>query len=293
MTIIITGANGQVGQSLVRQLVSAAIPHIALTRAQLDISDTDAVNQCFALHNPGIVINAAAYTSVDKAEAEPDAAYRINRDGAANLAQASAAIGAALLHISTDYVFAGDNQHAHKENDPTSPQSVYGHSKLAGELAVAQGNTKHIILRTAWVFGEQGNNFVKTMLRLGRTHQRLGIVADQQGGPTYAGDIAAALITIARQYQQQGDIPWGTYHYSGAPHCSWYEFACAIFAQAESAQIYNHAIPILAPITSGEYPTPAARPANSRLNCAKIQQTFGIIPSDWRTALNSLTAYTQ
>jgi len=291
MKILVTGANGQVGYCLRQQLHLTAIPFKAVTREQLDITNADAVAQYIDEYQPTIVINAAAHTAVDKAESDQENALRINRDGAANLAQASASLGAAIFHISTDYVYSGDSDRPYCEDDATAPQGVYGHSKLNGEIAVAQANPKHIILRTAWVFGEHGNNFVKTMIRLGRTRDSLGIVADQQGGPTYAGDIASALIEIARQYANTGNVSWGIYHYSGMPHTNWYEFARAIFQQVENAGIYDKPIPILNAINTADYPTPAKRPANSRLDCRKIQSTFGIVPSDWMAALNNINAY--
>jgi dTDP-4-dehydrorhamnose reductase len=291
MKVLVTGANGQVGYCLQQQLQSIGIEHRALTREELDISDIQAVNTVVASYRPDIIINAAAHTAVDKAESDQENAFRINRDGAANLARASANINSAIFHISTDYVFAGNSEHAYKEDDATEPQGIYGQSKLDGEIAVAQLNPKHIILRTAWVFGEHGNNFVKTMIRLGRTRDSLGIVADQHGGPTYAGDIAAALIHILQRYSFTQDISWGIYHYAGTPHTTWYEFAREIFKQVETTGLYDKAIPNLKAITTADYPTPAKRPANSRLDCIKIHDAFGITPSDWRIALQNIKAY--
>lgn len=291
MKILVTGANGQVGHALREQLAKTAWDFVALTRAELDISNSVVVEEAITKFQPDIIINAAAYTTVDKAENDQDNAFRINRDGPANLARASASIGAALFHISTDYVYSGESDRPYHENDATGPQGVYGHSKLAGEIAVAQANPKHIILRTAWVFGEHGNNFVKTMIRLGQTRDSLGIVADQHGGPTYAGDIATALLAIADYYARNDSAPWGTYHYSGLPHVSWFQFAQHIFAEVEHAGLYSKATPQLNAITTADYPTPAKRPANSKLDCNKIQQTFGIPPSDWQSALKNITAY--
>ncbi|ACE83423.1 dTDP-4-dehydrorhamnose reductase [Cellvibrio japonicus] len=291
MKILVTGANGQVGHCLHQQLINNSMSFKAVTRKQLDITDVSAVERSLKEYQPNIVINAAAYTAVDKAESDQENAFRINRDGVANLASVSSAIGAAIFHISTDYVFAGNNDHPYREDDDTSPQGIYGQSKLAGEIAVIQTNPKHIILRTAWVFGEHGNNFVKTMIRLGRTRDSLGIVADQHGGPTHAGDIATALIRIAHQYIKTGDLPWGTYHYAGMPHTNWYEFARAIFKQVEAENLYDKATPSLNAIATADYPTPAKRPANSRLDCTKIQTNFGIAPSDWQAALNNIKAY--
>ena len=291
MKILVTGANGQVGHCLLQQLQVKGWDYVALTRNELDISDASAVEKSIAEIKPTVIINAAAYTAVDKAEQEPELAYAINRDGPANLARAAKSIDAAILHISTDYVFAGDAEGSYREDAPTAPQGVYGQSKLEGEQAVTAANDKHIILRTAWVFGEHGNNFVKTMIRLGRTRDALGIVADQEGGPTYAGDIATVLLHIAQQYAENKTISWGTYHYSGLPHISWFGFAQQIFAEVQQAEIYEKPIPQLNAITTADYPTPAKRPANSKLDCNKLEQSFGIAPSNWQSALKNIRAY--
>ncbi|HSC68856.1 MAG TPA: dTDP-4-dehydrorhamnose reductase [Cellvibrio sp.] len=291
MKILVTGANGQVGYCLQQQLKKTDFEFVALTRADLDISNAQAVENAIGQIQPDVIINAAAYTAVDKAEQEQALAFAINRDGAANLASAAKKMGAAILHISTDYVFAGDATGSYREDAPTAPQGVYGQSKLEGELAVIAANDKHIILRTAWVFGEHGNNFVKTMIRLGRSRDTLGIVADQIGGPTYAGDIAKALIEIAQQYAAGKTIAWGTYHFSGLPHISWFGFAKNIFAEVEQTNLYEKAIPQLNAITTADYPTPAKRPNNSKLDCKKIELAFGITASDWQLALKNINAY--
>lgn len=291
MKILVTGANGQVGYYLHKLLAEAKQDFVALTRNDLDISDADAVNAVIARETPDIIINAAAHTAVDKAEQERELAYAINRDGPLNLARAAKNIGAAIFHISTDYVFAGDAKGTYNEDDKTAPQGVYGQSKLDGEQAVIAANEKHIILRTAWVFGEHGNNFVKTMIRLGRARGTLGIVADQEGGPTYARDIAQALLTIAAHYAEGKATPWGIYHYSGLPHISWFGFAQAIFAEVAQAGIYEKSVPQLNAITTADYPTPAKRPANSKLDCSKLEHAFGIAPSNWQAALKNIKAY--
>ena len=290
MKILITGSYGQVGSCLVKQLRALnGVEFLAVDRDQLDITDAAAVNQLVNTFQPDVLINAAAHTAVDKAEQEVELSYAINRDGPTYLAQAANVVGAAMLHISTDYVFAGDKEGAYTETDATDPQGVYGMSKLAGELAVAAACPRHIILRTAWVFCETGNNFVKTMLRLSQTRDELGVVADQFGGPTYAGDIAAALITIAKALHN-GDQHYGIYHFAGQPHVNWHQFACEIFRQAQLQGIMDKTMGVNA-ITSDQYPTPAKRPANSKLDCQKIEQTFGIEPSDWQAALNNLKNY--
>jgi dTDP-4-dehydrorhamnose reductase len=276
---------------LQQQLKDSNWEFVALTRAELDISDTQTVERVVKQIQPDVIINAAAYTAVDKAEQERELAFAINRDGPANLARAAKQIDAVILHISTDYVFAGDAAGSYSEDAPTAPQGVYGQSKLEGEQAVIAANDKHIILRTAWVFGEHGNNFVKTMIRLGRNRDALGVVADQEGGPTYAGDIAKALIAIAQQYADGKTITWGIYHYAGLPHISWFGFAQHIFTEVEQANLYEKAIPQLNAITTADYPTPAKRPANSKLDCNKIKQAFGITASDWQLALKNINAY--
>lgn len=285
---LITGANGQVGRSLVERLQDK-VELLALDRHQLDITDIVAVKEVMQSFRPSVVINAAAYTAVDRAETEVELCEAVNTKGAYHLALESEVIGALFLHISTDYVFDGQGNLPYKESDETLPQSVYGASKLAGELEVLKANPRFIILRTAWVFSEYGNNFVKTMLRLAKERHSLNVVADQFGAPTYAGDIADTLIKIAQQLLA-GDTNFGIYHFSGAPYVSWYDFSKEIFLQAELQKILPN-IPLVNPISTQEYPTAAKRPANSRLDLTKIYNTFGILPSDWRKALKQLNVY--
>ncbi len=292
MRVLITGCHGQVGSCLTEQLAdNENITVLALDRQHLDITSQDAVSTVVTEFQPSVIINAAAHTAVDKAEEEVELSYAINRDGPKYLAQAAQAIDAAILHISTDYVFEGNKIGDYIETDPTNPQGVYGESKLAGEIAVAQSCDKHIILRTAWVFGEHGHNFVKTMLRLGKSRDSLSIVGDQFGGPTFAGDIASALIQIAKRINQGGEVEYGIYHYSGLPHVSWYDFADAIFDVAVQQKVLVNK-PALTSITTDQYPTPAKRPSNSRLNNEKIMTSFFIEASDWKVALNNIQAYT-
>ncbi|OLQ76095.1 dTDP-4-dehydrorhamnose reductase [Photobacterium proteolyticum] len=290
MRVLITGCNGQVGHCLVEQLAGHA-ELLAVDRDQLDITDSVAVDTTVNEFKPDIIINAAAHTAVDKAEEEAELSYAINRDGPKYIAQAAANVGAAILHISTDYVFAGNKDGLYVENDETEPQGIYGQSKLAGEKAVIEACSKHIILRTAWVFGQHGNNFVKTMLRLAKDRDTLGIVGDQVGGPTCADDIASALITIAKQVVSGKNAQYGVYHFSGMPHVSWFEFAQTIFEQAEEQELLSSK-PRLNSIATADYPTPAKRPANSKLDTKKIEQAFNIQPSDWRSALTDLKPYT-
>jgi dTDP-4-dehydrorhamnose reductase len=282
MRILVTGCNGQVGYELQRLSEQSEHDSLCLDRAGLDISDQVSVNKVVFDFNPHVVINAAAYTAVDKAESEIDLAFAVNARGPEYLAIACQGIGAALIHISTDYVFAGDQAESYVETDTTGPTGVYGQSKLAGERAVIEHCVKHIILRTAWVFGEHGNNFVKTMLRLGSERDELGIVADQFGAPTSARGIAETCLKIGEQLDSNPQ--WGIYHYSGAPYVSWFEFAHVIFEESLAAEILTKA-PTINAITTEQFPTPAKRPSNSRLNCEKLVATFGVEPDDWQTRL--------
>ncbi len=277
---LITGANGQVGYCLTQQL-QGEHEILAVGRNELDITDQSAVKKAIENFCPNVIINAAAHTAVDRAETEIELSKAINVKGPQYLAEAAKSVGAAILHISTDYVFDGQRAGKYKESDATDPQGVYGRTKLEGEQAVAAANDKFIVLRTAWVFGEHGNNFVKTMLRLAKTRDTLGVVADQVGGPTYAGDIAKALIQIAEKIIAGEKVEYGVYHLTGEPYVSWYEFAKAIFAEAVSQNVLEKS-PLMNAITTADYPTPAKRPANSCLDLTKIQQVFGIQPSDWQ-----------
>ncbi|QLR43851.1 dTDP-4-dehydrorhamnose reductase [Enterobacter sp. RHBSTW-00994] len=291
MKVLVTGANGQVGHLLAKKL--SEMPEVELLsvdKNKLDIVDSQAVTETVSGFKPDVIINAAAYTAVDKAEAEHDVAYAINCLGPKNLAEAAEKYGALLIHISTDYVFPGDKEDAYLESDTTGPTSVYGQTKLDGENAVMQACPRHIIIRTAWVFGEHGNNFVKTMLRLAETHSQLRIVSDQIGGPTYAGDIADSIIKIAHSVIREDKTDYGIYHYAGLPHVSWSEFAEAIFSKAIEYGVIQQ-LPIVNRIMTSEYPTPAHRPANSKLDTQRITQCYGITASDWKQALNSIKAY--
>ncbi|MGI1988487.1 dTDP-4-dehydrorhamnose reductase [Shewanella glacialipiscicola] len=292
MKILVTGKNGQVGRCLVKQLSTMPdVTLLALDRDQLDITDSINVNKVVAEFIPNIIINAAAYTAVDKAEQERELAYAINRDGPYNLAVAANNINATIIHISTDYVFAGDSLAAYVESDNTEPQSEYGCSKLAGEQAVKRACLQHIILRTGWAFAEQGHNFVNTMLRLTKTTDTLDVVADQFGSPTFAGDIANAIIIITKQLAD-GNQAYGLYHYSGFPYVSWHAFAEKIFELGLAQGVLKQSIQVN-PITTPDYPTPAKRPENSRLNCHKIKQEFGIVQSDWQAALVRIEEYSR
>ncbi len=289
LKVALTGANGQLGYQLVKKLADK-VTLLALDRAALDITNSAEVVETLSAFAPDVIINAAAYTAVDKAEQEPELAKAINETGPENLAKVAAKLDAVLIHVSTDYVFDGQSDKPYVETNATNPQSIYGLTKLNGEQAVAKHCAKHLILRTAWVFAEHGNNFVKTMLRLAESRPELGVVADQIGGPTYAGDIAEAIISIVSQLSAENERRYGVYHYSGAPYVSWHQFACSIFQQALQQQLIVQA-PKVNAITTAEYPTPAKRPAFSMLDCSKIQQVFAVLPSNWQTALNNLIFY--
>ncbi len=284
MKILVTGATGQVGSELIRKGVELGLQMIPAPHAKLDITVETSVTAILHHHSPDLVINSAAYTAVDKAETEQAMAFAINHRGAKNLAIACATHNIPLFHISTDYVFDGKKELPYTEEDIPNPQGIYGESKLAGDLSVAQNLDEHIILRVAWVFGACGNNFVRTMLRLSREHEELRIVGDQSGGPTWAGDIATTLLNLAARYASGEELNWGTYHYSGSPPVNWYEFAQTIFTEALNCGILDHA-PNLIPITTADYPTPAVRPQNSVLDCTKIKQHLKIDQADWRIGL--------
>ncbi|TBV79889.1 MAG: dTDP-4-dehydrorhamnose reductase [Desulfobulbaceae bacterium] len=287
MRVLVTGAKGQVGAEIVRQGRNLGLDMMATGRAALDITRQDAVNRFIQAQQPDIVINAAAYTAVDRAESEPEPAYAVNRDGAACLARACAANNIPLLHLSTDYIFDGRQQGAYSETDPPNPQGIYGKSKLAGDRAIESILEQHLILRVSWVFGVDGNNFVKTMLRLGKERDVLKVVADQHGGPTWAGAIAETLLGLVKRRGDGEAISWGTYHYSGQPVTTWQAFAKAIFEQADKLGMIDRQ-PRVEPITTAEYPTPAQRPLNSVFDCHKITQVLGISQPDWRTGLDKV-----
>lgn len=278
MKFLITGGEGQLGRCLVDRLKDSGHEFDAPGRRVLDITDAESVMSAVDQYRPDAIINAAAYTAVDKAETEADLAQSINGDAVGNLAEAANMVGALLVHVSTDYVFDGCASRPYVETDPVNPLGVYGASKLMGERRAEQAN-RFLIVRTAWVFSEYGNNFVKTMLRLGAEREQLSVVADQHGIPTYAGDLAAALIHMA-----VADLDSGTYHFSGGEICSWYEFADTIFQSAERF-LPEYQAPRLVPITTAEYPTLASRPVYSAMDNSKLIKLLPACVSDWRIAL--------
>ena len=281
MKILVFGASGQIGREVCRAAWPPRYAILPLDRKAVDITKSAAVSAMLARETPDLVINLAAYTAVDRAESEPGVAWAANCAGAAHIAGACDESATPLVHLSTDYVFDGRKTGPYREEDAVGPLGVYGRSKEAGERAVRAAVARHMILRTAWVFGAYGANFVKTMLRLAAERPVLRVVADQRGCPTAAADIAAALMVIAAHIER-GKAKWGTYHFVGAGATSWHSFAQAIFDQA-APQLA--ACPQVEPITTEQYPTPARRPMNSVLDCRKIEEVFGISSPPWRTAL--------
>jgi dTDP-4-dehydrorhamnose reductase len=286
MRVLVTGAQGQVGYELL-QRAPDGFTVFGYGSQDLDISKAEQVRTVFEAVKPELVINAAAYTAVDKAETDFERAYAVNSDGVGLLAAAAEKLSIPLLHISTDYVFSGDGEKPYTTDDITKPTGVYGLSKLAGEAQLLEQCSRHLVLRTSWVFGAHGNNFVKTMLRLGGDRDILSVVADQHGGPTSAGSIADTLWALASIFQREGRLGWGVYHYSGVPACSWHDFASEIFTQAVSLGLLEKS-PEVKAITTADYPTPAKRPAWSVLDCERLVDVHGLLPKSWAQELRAV-----
>ena len=295
MRILVLGASGQVGSELGTQLenvLSEGEQNYSLVlagRSEVDVSNLSALRDFLRFHNPDFVINATAYTAVDDAETEVSHAYRVNEHAVRVMAEYCAAENSNLIHISTDYVFDGSGDLPVFEGNEVAPLGVYGASKLAGEEAIRAALTRYLILRTAWVFGVSGANFVKTMLYLSQTRNELGVVGDQYGAPTSARGIAKAIATMVLQMSEaeSADDRWGTYHYTGYPFVSWAEFAREIIRQGNQRSIIFEN-PTVKAISTEQYPTPARRPHNSRLDCSKIAEVFGIEPDDWQASLGEM-----
>lgn len=275
-TILVTGSSGQLGQSLQRVAKhSSQYQFTFVTRAELDLSQPDSITHYFNQYQFDVIINCAAYTAVDKAESDTELAYQINHIAVKQLAEIALKQQSFLIHISTDYVFDGQNYQPYLETDRVNPQSVYGASKLKGEQAIQAIAPQAIIIRTSWVYSEFGHNFVKTMLKLGQTREQLGVIFDQIGSPTYAYDLAGAIVQLI---EIQSDNQVRLYHYSNEGVCSWYDFAKAIFELSNVACQVNS-------ITTQEYPTPAQRPHYSLLNKANIKQEANIVIPYWKDSL--------
>lgn len=285
--ILLLGAQGQLGWEVARRAPEAGLTVTALARDGLDITDRAACFETVARHEPRVVVNATAYNKVDKAEEEPEAATAGNADGPENLALAAHENGAALVHVSTDYVFDGTASTPYREEDPVSPLGSYGRSKLDGERRVASACPRHVILRTAWVHGVHGGNFVKTMLRLASERDRLRVVDDQRGSPTFAGDLAAAILAMVPRLAAapEGDPAFGLFHCTGSGEVTWCGFARAIVER--SAPVTGRSVPVDA-ITTAEFPTPAKRPAYSVLDCAKLAEVHGLEMPHWSDGLDRM-----
>ncbi len=283
MKILLTGCAGQLGRELKRSL--ACLGELtACDRRGLDLADADALRTTVRATTPAVIVNAAAYTAVDQAETEAARADAINALAPGILAEEAKRLGALLIHYSSDYVFDGAKAAPYVEADPAAPLSAYGRSKLAGEQAIAAAGARHLILRTSWVYGLHGANFMKTMLRLGRrsveTGEELRVIGDQVGAPTWTRHLAdATAAVLARR-----DGPEGLYHLAAGGQTSWHDYAEAIFAEAEAAGLMDKS-PQIRRITSADYPLPAKRPANSRLDCAKARRDFKLTLPDWRIGL--------
>jgi dTDP-4-dehydrorhamnose reductase len=284
LRVLVFGAGGQVGREVCRASWPASFKPIPLDRNAADIPKAAVVSAVIGRKRPDLVINLAAYTAVDRAEGEPEAAWAVNCVGAAHIAAVCGEVETPLVHLSTDYVFDGRKRKPYREEDAVNPLNVYGRSKEAGERAVRAAAPHHIILRTAWVYGAYGANFVKTMLRLGAERPGLRVVADQRGCPTAAADIAVVLIAIARHIER-GGTEWGTFHFAAAGSTSWHGFAEEIFDLAQTLGAWpSGSGPRVEPITTDQYPTAAQRPMNSVLDCHKIA-ALGVSPPPWRSSL--------
>ena len=281
MKILILGSRGQVGKCLVDKFANSPHEVFPAARSHIDIANFESTQELIAELSPDLVINAAAFTHVDKAEHNTKIANVINHLATLNIANACKKMKSWLIHLSTDYVFDGTAKDPYKENDETNPLSVYGNTKLDGELAIISSGCKYIILRTEWIFSEYGSNFLKTMLLFGSKKDEISIIDDQIGCPTYAQDIAISIIDIVSQLESKQSS--GIYHFCGKDPCSWYGFANEIFKQAK---LQNIRTPIkVNPIKTSAFPTAARRPAFSVLDCSKIEKDFGIQPSNWQDGI--------
>ena len=284
MRLVVTGKQGQLVRSLSERGAAQGIDVVAIGRPEVDLIDAGAVAGAVEAARGDIVINAAAYTAVDRAESEPDLAMAVNCEGARAVALAAARLGRPVIQISTDYVFDGALDRPYREDDSVNPLGAYGRSKLAGERAVAQANPRCAIVRTSWVFSPFGQNFVKTMLRLGETRDEINVVADQWGGPSYGLDLADALIAMSAAMHSRPDEAGlaGVFHMSGAGETNWAELTQAVFDEAAE---HGRKPVKVSPIATAQYPTPAARPANTRLDTSKLARQFGLALPDWRSSV--------
>jgi len=285
MIVLVVGDRSMLAQELLPCLQQAGFVVVGRGRPVLDLTQEASIHAVFEEVQPDICINTAAYTAVDKAESDAAGALAVNRDGVASLAVACHDAGVPLIHLSTDYVFDGPASRPYREEDPVAPLGIYGRSKWEGEEVLRVVHQEHLIVRTAWLYGHHGSNFVKTMLRLARERQVLQVVYDQHGCPTWTRDLACALTAMCQRLVQAREAwPWGTYHFCGAGQTTWYGFARAIFEEVSPSASLQ--IQRVEPIPTTAYPTPARRPAYSVLDCSKIQAAFGITPRPWRESLH-------
>jgi dTDP-4-dehydrorhamnose reductase len=282
--ILVTGATGQLGRALVAEATARQVEFMAVSRPEFDLEAPETIEACFAQAKPDLVINAAAYTAVDAAETHPEAAKACNQTGPERLARLCAEADVPLIHISTDYVFDGTKGTPYVETDPTNPTGVYGLTKRDGENAVLATGAKAVILRTSWLYAPYGKNFLRTMLNAAQRTPVLRVVADQRGTPTAAPDLAVAIFEIAGKIRHHGwqDSFAGVFHATNAGETTWHGFALAIF---EEAGAVGHPVPRIDPISTSDWPTPAQRPADSRLDCEKLNRIFGYQFAHWRESL--------
>ena len=289
MRLLIAGWHGQVARALIE--AAPSLPHIkalAAGRAALDVRDPRSIERAFSDISPDVVINSAAYTAVDRAETDQDAAFALNRDGARLLARAAARRDVPILHVSTHYVFDGTKKEPYRETDATAPRTVFGCSKLEGERAVAEANPRHVIARTGWVFGPSGRNFATNVLAAANESAPLRVVADQHGNPTYAPHLAAVLLDIARRLADEpADDLWGTYHAAGSGVTTWHGLATEILARAT---VTSDTAPTVVPIATADYPTAAPRPENSTLDCMRLHERFGLRLPPWQEGVAACVA---
>ena len=284
MNLLIIGSNGQLGWEICRQGEERGFDIIPLDFPEIDITNREYLNEKIAPYDFDILINCAAYTAVDKAESEHELAYSVNRDGSLFLAEICAEKNVPLVQVSTDYVFSGNKDVCNLETDLIEPLGVYGKSKAEGEDRVRTILDNHLILRTSWLYGVHGHNFVKTMLKLGKEREEIRVVADQYGCPTFAADLAEAILDIVSQYDKAQKITWGTYHFCGSGSTTWHGFASKIFEIAKSYDQFK--VEKVIPIKTTEYPTPAERPKNSVMDCSLLKGCFNINPPLWEESLN-------
>ena len=284
-SILVAGKSGQLARCLAEEAALRGVPLMSAGRPELDLADAESVERAVAAVAPRAIVNAAAYTAVDKAEAEPALAFAINEAGAARLAGAAARHGVPFVHVSTDYVFDGASERPYREDDTPAPLNVYGRSKLAGEIAVRNACPSSLVLRTSWLYSRFSGNFVTSMLRLSSTHDRVRVVDDQHGAPTATADLARAILDIVeRLAAAEGKAGCGgVFHLTASGETSWHGFAAAIFAGWARR---GHTVPVIEPISTVDYPTAARRPPNSRLDCGKIAQTFGVRLPPWQASLD-------